>query len=568
MAGGLLDRAQPGGLVMEEKMLVEAEGKSPTETLDLQTRMQETWAGTRPVNEPSYPHFAPEYKIPFLHIGQEKQLFLDNFILDHLDDVVRQVQTPQRSGEPILEVGDLPWEGHHNPIPSGLVHDPDDGKFKLWYVQSLTGDPFNTGQVLCYAESTDCLHWQKPLSKRCLPYQGHVATNIVQQDTNAVTVVLNHDRSDPERKFLMLYCPSAQAKGRGQRTNSSVAISPDGLQWRVISDDSSFRHHHEVRILWDAEIQKWVAFSQYSHHWNFLHRKRQIGRQESSDFIHWSPKEVVLSVDWDGNLPPNLEFHEMSARKVGSLYIGITGEFMGEPLWQVRNGHNWRDHAHVRLGLYNSRDGKRWQRAIGPEAWVENGPSGSMDYGYVCYTPSGMMEHAGKTYIPYMAGPEKQSWFWTTPPTPVVPEEDFARGKAAWERVGAAMPEGRTNKRSVGALLLREDGWAAMRPHTEHGQVITRQFVFEGDALRINAESSGGYVQVEVLDPYFKPYPGFSSAECLPIHGAKPSQVWHEVVWRDTSGERSDLRQLWNQPCRLRIELHQATLYAFQFTSS
>lgn len=541
------------------------EPKSPTEMLDVQTRMQETWAGVRPVHEPSYPYFAPEYKIPFLHIGQEKQLFLDNFILDDLADVVRQVPTPQRLDEPILEVGDLPWEGHHNPIPTAVIHDPDDGKFKLWYVQSLTGDPFNTGQVLCYAESTDCVHWQKPLSKRCLPYHEHVATNIVQRDTSAVTVALNHDRSDPERKFLMLYCPHAQAKSRGQRVNSTVAVSPDGLQWRVISEDNAFRHHHEARILWDAELQRWVAYSQYSHHWNFLHRKRQIGRQESSDFIHWSPKEVVLSVDWEGNLPPNLEFHEMSARKVGGLYIGITGEFMGEPLWQVRDGHNWRDHAHVRLGLYASRDGKRWQRAIGAGPWVDNGPPGSMDYGYVCFTPAGMMEQGGKLYIPYMAGPDKQSWFWTTPPTPVVPDEEFARRKAAWEQVGAAVGGWPKGKRTVGALMLREDGWAKLQPQTEQGQVVTRQFVFAGDTLRVNAECSGGYLQVEALDPDFKPYAGFSMAECLPIHNRDASVIWHEVVWQGADGTRADLRQLWNKPCRLRIALHQASLYAFQF---
>lgn len=539
------------------------ERKSPTEALDIQRRMHETVAGTRAVEERSYPYFAPEYRVPFLHIGQEKQLFLDNFMLDHLYDVVREVQTPQRAATPILEVGDLPWEQHHNPIPTSVIHDADDGKFKLWYVQSLTGDPFNTGQVLCYAESSDGLHWQKPLYDLCLPYQEHCATNIVQSDTSAVTVVLNHDRSDPQRKFLMLYCPHAQAASRGQRVNSSVAVSPDGLQWTQISDDSTFRHHHEARILWDAEVQKWIAYSQYSHHWNFLHRKRQIGRQESSDFINWSPKEVVLSVDWEPNLPPHLEFHEMSARKVGSLYIGITGEFMGEPLWQVRNGHNWRDHAHVRLGLYVSRDGRRWQRATGPEAWVENGEAGSMDYGYVCYTPAGQMVHGGQLIIPYMAGPDKQHWFTRTPPTPIVPEEEFARSKRAWEEMGTALGGWPQRRRTVGALLLREDGWARLRPSYEHGEVITRQFVFEGNALHVNADCGGGYLRVEVLDPYFKPYPGFEAASCLPITGAK--SIWHEVVWQAPDGERADLRAMWDQPVRLQIELHQASIYAFQF---
>ena len=130
---------------------------------------------------------------------------------------------------------------------------------------------------------------------------------------------------------------------------STVKASPDGLRWTTVSEDSTYRHHHEPRIIWDESIETWVAYSQYPHHWNFLHRKRQIGRQESEDFINWSPKEVVLSVDWEPNLPPNLEFHEMSVRRVGGQYIGIPGEFMAEPIWCSKDGANWRDRAFVRL---------------------------------------------------------------------------------------------------------------------------------------------------------------------------------------------------------------------------
>ena len=181
------------------------EKRSLTEPLDIQRKIEDTLAGRRPIESRKYPHFMPDYEIPFLHIGTQKQLFLDNFIIDHLEDVERVIPEPYRPEEPILEVGDLPWEIHYNPFPSGAIQDPDDGKFKMWYIQSLSGDPFNTGQVLCYAESTDCIHWEKPLSNKCLPYENYTETNIVEQDTAGVTVVLNHDQSDPDRKFLMIY---------------------------------------------------------------------------------------------------------------------------------------------------------------------------------------------------------------------------------------------------------------------------------------------------------------------------------------------------------------------------
>ncbi|MSP14326.1 MAG: hypothetical protein EXR62_15405 [Chloroflexi bacterium] len=529
--------------------------------------MAETLAGKRPVDEKSYPYFPPAYAIPFLHIGTDKQLFLDNFILDHLEDVTRVFPTPERPEKPIIDVGNLPWEERArevpNIMPSGIVHDPEDGKYKIWYILSLSGDPFSEGQVLCYAESTDCLHWEKPLSAAGVPFENHAETNIVWRDTAHVAVVLNHDRSDPERKFLMLYNPLAQAKQKGRRFISQVAASPDGWRWKVSSEDTLERHHHTPRVIWDDAIQQWIAYSQYSHHWNFLYRKRQIGRQESPDFIHWSPKEVVLSADWDPNLPPDLEYHDMSVRKIGGLYIGLATEFMAEPVWNVRTETNWRDIAHARQSLQVSRDGKRWVRVGGPGPWMDNRRPGSMDYGFANFTAPGQFICNGKTYIPYDAVADKQHWYGKNykPPTPLVPEQTYEKGRMAWEHLGQVLGQYPRQNRSIGVLILREDGWAELKPAYEHGRVYTKQFVFEGNTLKVNADCYGGYLQVEILDPNFQPYPGFSAAECDPVYSDNRQQIWHTAHWQGNA----DVRNLWNKPCRLRFDLHQASLYAFQF---
>jgi hypothetical protein len=102
--------------------------------------------------------------------------------------------------------------------------------------------------------------------------------------------------------------------------------------------------------------------------------------------------------------------------------------------------------------------------------------------------------------------------------------------------------------------------------------VITRQFVFEGNALRVNADCANGYLTVEVLDPHFEPYPGFEATACVPIHvawqGADASHIWQTVAWQGADGTHADLRTLWNKPCRLRVRLYGAALYAFQFYES
>ena len=68
-------------------------------------------------------------------------------------------------------------------------------------------------------------------------------------------------------------------------------------------------------------------------------------------------------------------------------------------------------------------------------------------------------------------------------------------------------------------------------------------------------------VKVAALDPKFNPYQGFSALDCNPVCSDNPKQIWHMVRW---NGNR-DVTALWNRPVRLRFNLHQASLYAFQF---
>jgi len=536
------------------------EAKSATESVILLQKADDVQSG-RKRPDSNYPYLQLDYDLPFTHIGTDRQLFVDNFMLDHLESVERVFPTPEKLDHPIIEIGDLPWETHANPIPSGAIHDPDDGKFKIWYCQSLSGDPFNTGQVLCYAESDDCVVWRKPRLTGSLPYGDDRETNIVHRDTAAVTIVLNHDTSDASRKYLMLYCPYGEARERGERILSRVAASADGLKWNVISDDSPFRHQHELRVIYDSAIQQWIGYAQHSHHWHNGSRVRQIGRQTSPDFIHWSPKTVVLSPDTQPHLPPDIEFGSMRVHKVGGLYLGMVSEYVCDPLWCVNktSGANWRDQARPRLGLYCSRDGLSWQCVR--SGWVENGPPGSPDYGYL-ESPNGPFHHSGKTYVPYLACPHKQWATGRSDQPSLVPEfqRDASELRLKQSQQHGIDPYGTQLRRSIGMLVFPEDAWAILRPVCEEGHVITRQFVFEGDTLYVNAECNYGFVRVEVLDPWFKPYPGFAAMDCDPIH-QQDSETWQQVSWKG----QSDVSPLWNKPVRLRIHLHEATISGFEF---
>jgi len=62
-------------------------------------------------------------------------------------------------------------------------------------------------------------------------------------------------------------------------------------------------------------------------------------------------------------------------------------------------------------------------------------------------------------------------------------------------------------------------------PTYEKGDVVTRQFVFEGKKLKISADVTEGYVRVGVLQPSFQPYEGFSAEECHPVKSDDPKKI-------------------------------------------
>ncbi len=558
----------------EQTQFETPEARFDTEMVDVQRRMDETWAGERPVDPLTYPYFNPDYRLPFKHIGLQKQLFLDNYILDELIDAERSVPTPQKAEPPLIEFENLPWERYHfTSVPAAALYDPDDQLFKMWYKTLVSGNT-NTSQgtevVLCYAESDDAVYWRKPLRDDCQPFEDSKKTNIVVRDFDNGTIVLNPDRSDPERKFLAVYNPSMQATSRGERVMSRVAASPDGISWQVVSDNSPFRHHHQMRVIWDEAYRKWVGYSQASHAFASHLHVRTIGRQESEDFINWSPKQIILSSDWDPNVGPNVEFHTMSVRKEGGLYIGIVEEAHGEHQWLVnRDGSNQRDQFHTKAALYASRDGIQFFRADGYRPWADNGPPGSQYYGYFCHTVAGYLLHKGQMVIPCSAFPHKQRDTRPAgvsnhaPPSSAAASrrhiDELTRygfGSPMMDHVRPDLPL----QRGIGAIVLREDGWAALRPKYEAGQVITKQFVFEGNALRVNADCAYGLIRVALLDSELKPYPGFSLEDSVPIH-APSEQIWHSATWKDSP----DMRRLWNKPVRICFALLESSLYGFQF---
>jgi len=113
---------------------------------------------------------------------------------------------------------------------------------------------------------------------------------------------------------------------------------------------------------------------------------------------------------------------------------------------------------------------------------------------------------------------------------------------------------------------LRPDGFISVHAPYAGGELVTKPFLFGGDAaveaLRLNfATSAAGGIKVEVQDAAGNAIPGFTLEESIELIGDDFDRT---VDWQG----KSSIGQLTGQPVRLRFVMHDADLYAFQFTGA
>src|SRR5690606_9937254 len=93
-----------------------------------------------------------------LHIGSDRQLFLDHYILDELEDVNLRMHHPVNEG-PVLYF-DKVWEGNFSAYCTILK----DGSLYKAYYRGVreAGSDGRDAETTCMAISTDGIHWTKP----------------------------------------------------------------------------------------------------------------------------------------------------------------------------------------------------------------------------------------------------------------------------------------------------------------------------------------------------------------------------------------------------------------------
>ena len=93
-------------------------------------------------------------------IGQQRELFLDSDLIRTANGITLQLH--EAKPREVILVTDEPWEGNTCAYYT-IFQDGD--KYRMYYRGSHWDESKKRAthpEVVCYAESTDGIHWQKP----------------------------------------------------------------------------------------------------------------------------------------------------------------------------------------------------------------------------------------------------------------------------------------------------------------------------------------------------------------------------------------------------------------------
>lgn len=468
-----------------------------------------------------------------LEVGNSRQLFIDEWIVEETRNLGRTLNQPAKyAGNPLM-FPLYPWEGRLE-LYGTVWREAETGQFRMWYtgLGNMGVTPmgkrnetrwgfmgFDPEQLLystAYATSRDGIFWERP-NLGLVEYEGSRDNNLVLLNAAGGNVIRDPQDPDPARLYKSLFYESRDPDGTSNEGDGvSVAFSPDGLNWTKHPGNPVITRASDSHTLlgWDENHGQYVAYCRPSVHEG--DPTRRIGRAVSRDFIHWSlPREVVVPDEQD---PPGLQFYQMPVFKYEGLYIG-----------QLAAYHTPPEEPHIRffgtidIQLAASRDGIRWERVGDRKPFIPNGPPGSID--------------SGEVYVanaPVPVGDEL--WFYYSP---------------------SAIEHGPTGRSGPICLAkLRVDGFVSVDAGEDTGTLVTRPFICEGDTLEINAQARCGLAAVAVLDGEGTQYPGFGKIDCAVFDS---DSVRHAVTWRHAS-----LGSLKGKVIRLKFYLRNARLYSFQ----
>jgi len=406
---------------------------------------------------------------------------------------------------------DRPWEGNTSAYVTVFR---DGAVIRMYYRGSHHERGKASHQVVCYAESTDGIHWTRP-KLGLVEFAGSKENNIIWNGPGSHNFTPFKD-TNPNCK------PDERYKALGTGEGGLLAFkSADGIHWSLMSDKpviTKGAFDSQNLAFWDSRRGCYVDY-----HRGFRNGVRDIMTATSDDFLHWSDP---VWLEYPGAPREHLYTNAITPYyRAPHIYLGFPKRFLPNRTRTLFKGQP----PGVSDGLLmTSRDGRTFHRW--PEAWIRPGPQLER---WVCrnnMTAWGMIV--------------------TGSSLPGCPDElSFYSAEGYYTGNGCRLRR----------YTLRIDGFVSLQAPLAGGQMITRPIRFAGKELVINyATSAAGSIQVEIQDAAGKPIEGFALADCPEIFGDELERV---VSWK----QGASVESLAGQPIRLRFVLRDADLYSFRF---
>jgi hypothetical protein len=478
-----------------------------------------------------------------VQIGHRRELFLDDLLIDRLDNVRRTMHHPVP--QEVALTHDAPWEG----TGSGYHCVFKDGqRYRMYYHGAelkLTGN--HQDPVLCLAESEDGIHWTKP-KLGLHEFNGSTENNIVlktgiqfglSEPLDASHTTIYRDENPDAAPDALYKAISATPSGSGLYALGS----PDGLKWHALKTElvlTGGQYDSLNTVYWDPAAKVYLAFVR-SWDAGTYQGNRGIRTATSKDFLTWSEYEPLI-------YKPEVSAQQLYTNNI-KPYLNAPHLLIGLPVRYIERG--WSDSmralpdlkdrevrakSKLRYGtaltdvlLMSSRDGRTFYRF--DEAFMRPGPerTGTWNYGHQ-YVAWQMVET--KSLI------DSQ-----------IPEISFYSTERYWHGPGTVLRR----------YSLRMDGFMSLQAPWKEGELVTRPLEFEGNRLTLNfATGVAGGLRVEIQDASGKSLPGFTLEDCPEMFGDSLDRT---VTWKDSS----DVGQLAGKAVRLRIQLRDADLYSLKF---
>jgi hypothetical protein len=437
-------------------------------------------------------------------VGSRLELFVDELLIDRLDNAALRLHQPQR--QPLARD---PVKGSY----LSVICDGDHYRaYYRQYAESYTGERFdgNIGETTRYAESTDGLEWTFP-ELGLVKVDGSRANNAILAACppfchNFAPCHPRDPRAEPGMAHLALAGVHQSGSHAMDAADGLHAFaSADGIHWRMPQKDpvitcDDFAFDSQNVSFWSQVEGCYVC---YFRTWeSTAGRLRTISRTTSADYLHWSEPVAM-----DPNLPGE------------ELYVSGTHPYFRAPHIYVATPTRFlprRGESTDVLFMATRAGATRYARLF-TEALIRPGLDPDSWGNRANYVACGIVP----------TGPDEMSMYHC-----------------------------RTGIR----YTLRTDGFVSVNAGYAPGELLTKPLLFAGSELLLNySTSAAGSVQVEIQGIDGRPLPGFALDDCQEIVG---DHIERAVQWQGGP----DLGALAGRAVRLRFVLRECDLFSLRFS--